>query len=868
MPLEYRNSDFVLKVVDNSAEVTAKVHKYDAFLDALTTQKFEHVREAVRTAIKYFITKLFDTTEAAATLNYVDNNNAKLRAKYGNQNEYLDKLLIREKKSFTIDLATGTGKSWAIYGVAAIMLSEGLVDKVLVLCPSLTIEEELTKKFELFSGNAVLTDILSSLGACFPTPSIKNANKDILNGDICVENIHAAYQRTGSSIQSSFKGKGERTLVISDEAHHIYSEIEGIRNKWLAFLTNKDYNFKYLLGVTGTPYISDEYFHDVIYRYSLREAMNDGIVKQIDYKIEQESRDPDRGNIYDETYQIHGRNRIEYCSKLKPITIIVTDTILNCIQVWDNLVEYIRCKEKCSRENAASKVIWVTSGLPSNGNEKSLAERILPEAEKARKKNLILLKTVDEPTNPVEWIVSVSMLTEGWDVKNVFQIVPHNNRAFSSKLLISQVLGRGLRIPQGLTLPIKVTVNNHERWTETIRNLYNEVLEIENRLSWKYWEERKQYVFPLYNLDYSISQDSEHIDAISGIELQTIEFNNQERQWEETSTYNLSGAVRFTVEAKDVFSIQEAARGIKLFLKEKDPEVANNWTTQQIENSLVANLESRGLDSAFLSKENLEAAQKAFSKLISQPATKSPRVKMTSDSLVEIKITTLSPQTFSESLLKRNGRLFYEKNSANSLSNEQKCLLERFIKDRKEYSSVIERIESSGGNVSEIEFLQNNFSEISSENFKTPLNLIFVSHSPEVSFIQSVFNNIDLFDSFLKSPDKGFYSFPYSYTPDGREEAYAKQENFNPDFFLKVNGQEIVLVVEIKSDGDIHPKNKAKLTYGLQHFTELNKKLEEVNQSWRYCFYFLSPDDFVYFFQNVKNGNYDWQSDFMRALME
>ena len=54
---------------------------------------------------------------------------------------------------------------------------------------------------------------------------------------------------------------------------------------------------------------------------------------------------------------------------------------------------------------------------------------------------------VDNPQSKVEWIISVSMLTEGWDVKNVFQIIPHEERAFNSKLLIAQVLGRGLRVP-------------------------------------------------------------------------------------------------------------------------------------------------------------------------------------------------------------------------------------------------------------------------------------------------------------------------------------------------------------------------------------------------------------------------------------
>jgi hypothetical protein len=42
------------------------------------------------------------------------------------------------------------------------------------------------------------------------------------------------------------------------------------------------------------------------------------------------------------------------------------------------------------------------------------------------------------------------MLSEGWDVKNVFQIVPHEERAFNSKLLIAQVLGRGLARIQAL----------------------------------------------------------------------------------------------------------------------------------------------------------------------------------------------------------------------------------------------------------------------------------------------------------------------------------------------------------------------------------------------------------------------------------
>jgi type III restriction enzyme len=58
------------------------------------------------------------------------------------------------------------------------------------------------------------------------------------------------------------------------------------------------------------------------------------------------------------------------------------------------------------------------------------------------KDNIEILRKVHDSSNPVEWICSVAMLTEGWDVPNVFQIVPSEEKAFNSKLLISQVIGR------------------------------------------------------------------------------------------------------------------------------------------------------------------------------------------------------------------------------------------------------------------------------------------------------------------------------------------------------------------------------------------------------------------------------------------
>lgn len=124
------------------------------------------------------------------------------------------------------------------------------------------------------------------------------------------------------------------------------------------------------------------------------------------------------------------------------------------------------------------------------------------------KSNIPILRRVDDKDNPIEWITSVSMLSEGWDVKNVFQIVPHEERAFNSKLLIAQVLGRGLRIPEVYrgNQPV-TTVFNHDKWSESIKHLVDEVLEIEKRIHSYPIEKKEDYNFDLYNIDYKRAEE-------------------------------------------------------------------------------------------------------------------------------------------------------------------------------------------------------------------------------------------------------------------------------------------------------------------------------------------------------------------------
>ena len=138
----------------------------------------------------------------------------------GKIEDYLNSLQIRDKLHANIDLATGTGKSYVIYGIAQIMLGLGLVKRVLVLCPSTTIEKGLKDKFNDLTSMGELRESIPE-SAKIKYPRIIDANQTINEGDICVENIHAVYENTGSSIDDSFKNGGSDTLVLNDESHHL-----------------------------------------------------------------------------------------------------------------------------------------------------------------------------------------------------------------------------------------------------------------------------------------------------------------------------------------------------------------------------------------------------------------------------------------------------------------------------------------------------------------------------------------------------------------------------------------------------------------------------------------------------------------------
>ena len=477
----FNQKDLILKVNKNYDKSKLNIDKWEAFLDVLCGDR-NYQKDAIKSAVVYLASGMYSSIEDIVKENY--DNNPELRKRYLKLEDYIYKLQMKNKLFANIDLATGTGKSYVIYGIAQILLSEKIVKRVLVLCPSLTIEKGLTKKFEDLSSNADLRNAMPK-EVVGTTPRIISADSTIREGDICVENIHAVYETTGSSIKDSFKNGGEDTLVLNDESHHIFNKTnEKDIKKWKEFLLNEDYNFKYILGFTGTAYIDDEYFNDVIYRYSLRSAIDDKIVKTIDY-VQKDDVSRDREYKFQKIRENHETNKRKY-PNIKPISILITKDIKSAKNLYEDFIDFMCDFEKIERETAERKVLIVTSDVK-------------------HKANVSMLDFVDSKDNSFEWIISVSMLTEGWDVKNVFQIVPWEDRAFNSKLLIAQVLGRGLRIPPEYSNPQpSVIVFNHDSWSKNIKSLVNEVLEIETRIisTVKYDGDRNKYNFVVKNLLY------------------------------------------------------------------------------------------------------------------------------------------------------------------------------------------------------------------------------------------------------------------------------------------------------------------------------------------------------------------------------
>lgn len=841
----FKQKDLVLHVDRAYNPLTLDLDAWRPFLDRLCGDR-AYQKEAIETAVLYLAAGNHHSLAELAEKNYAAN--AVLREKYPTIEAFRKVLQLPDQLYATLDLATGTGKSYVIYGIAQIMLGLGLVDRVLVLCPSLTIEAGLTEKFVALSGDAALkAQIPATASVC--NPRIVSADRTVLPGDVCVENIHAVYENTGSSIADSFGGSGERVLVLNDEAHHIFNKAAGTAKKdqnikrWKGFLQDAAYGFRYILGFTGTAYIEDEYFADVICRYSLRQAIEDHVVKNIDYIREDDSKDDDER--LQKIYQNHLENIHRY-PQIKPLTILVNSSIAQAKELARLLTDFLGEQIEGGRAEAEKKVLVVTSH-PSHSA------------------NVARLPLVDDSDDPTEWIVSVSMLTEGWDVKNVLQIVPWRDRAFHSKLLIAQVLGRGLRLPVAYRNPVpRVTVFNHRSWSGKIRRLVDEVLEIETRVSSVALSGpgRADYHFVVRNMRYkNILVETETPTAGGTLDFSRllrdgILLVTQKEEEEKGATYDAAVGGESTERSYTVRHSTWTVEDVldKLFdeFEQRDWEgrvlkLGEREYTQEllppradIRALIELSMKKRGNRGVRIVEKNVHHILNAFAPLLRRKSKSVASVSRLGE-FFEVDTRKLEAQSTGIGNLRRGHTVFYTGSWREEVADEeQRAVMEDLIEDESLPRSALK--------------------EKSVYLLKTPVTTVLTASEPERKFVQELCKKetARIVTAWVKSRDRHFYEIEYSYrygSADSNTRKYF-HGRFNPDFFILAEwgGVRWVLVVEIKADGDVCEENRAKLRHARQHVNELNERLAQEGICERYIFHILSPEAYATFFSCLQDG--------------
>jgi type III restriction enzyme len=813
---QFAVDDLVLPVSHSYDPAKLDLASYEDFIDAVVAGR-DYSKQAIHATLRLMAGGRYASTQELAEEAFATS--AGLERRYGTLGRLLERLPFPGMLSCSLDLATGTGKSYVMFCLARIMLNEGLVNRVLLLCPSLTIEAGLIAKFDALLADGDLTALLPD-GPGTRLPDRVDATTTVKEGEICIENIHAVYETTGSSIHDSFEGHGAATLVLSDEAHHMYSPGDKQLRKWREFIASPAYRFRYHVGLSGTCYVNNDYFADVVHRYSIRDAINDRWVKDVFYVAKDESTTDDAR--FQKLLEQHEKNRDTY-KPLKPLTIAVTKNIKAAEELEEALVAFLAKHLLGGRAEAESRVLVVTS------------------SEKHRT-NVLKLPTVDDHANAVEWIVSVSMLTEGWDVKNVFQIYPHEKRAFNSKLLVAQVLGRGLRRPTGIHAEPRVFVFNHQKWAPEVEELVAEVLDQETTIAQRPTDKRVVGHFDIHTLTFTEKPTGiQAKDIEKPRDIKKLNLRPQRDAPESTEFVSVSDTeqkvVLTTLVRETYYPMAEVVADVRQRMLMHDKltggSLATAYPKKRVEELVRAALKRLKVKGTAVSQENRQLIMSAFGSL-RQKRTRAGAVVALEPSGVTVKSTAdMGPVRERISGLTSHIGLFDDELSPQLGTDDDAAALKKALAI--EVPTFRRPIPNS--------FL-----------FKSPVNVVLTAYTPERLFVERLFSDVNAaaLKAWVKAPDVGFYDIEYGYQPGGN--GRSRRGRFNPDFFLLRDSAEEVIVVEVKADNDITDQNTGKLLYATAHFKKVNELLGKKRQKRRYQFHFLSPGDYDDFFAALRDG--------------
>ena len=361
----------------------------------------------------------------------------------------------RDFMSLTFALATGVGKTRLMGAFIAYLYTKHGIKNFFVVAPNTTIYEKL--KRDLNDTNSPKY-VFKGLG-CFSTPpqiitddEYKEKTISLYESDIRVfiynidkfnkesANMKRLNEMIGDSFYDYLSNLPDLVLIM-DESHHYRAE------KGAQALND----LKPLLGLelTATPLVTKGSkqvpFKNVVFEYPLSKAIEDGYTRtpfavtrsDIDfYNFGDEQLDKlmlldgischEKAKRQLELYAVNNSTPEQPVRKVKPFMLVVCKDTTHA--TW--VKSYI-CSEEFREGAYRDKTIVVHS--KQKGAESDFNTRLLLDVEK--------------PDNPVEIVIHVNMLKEGWDVNNLYTIVPL--RTAASKILREQMVGRGLRLPYG-----------------------------------------------------------------------------------------------------------------------------------------------------------------------------------------------------------------------------------------------------------------------------------------------------------------------------------------------------------------------------------------------------------------------------------
>ena len=276
----------------------------------------------------------------------------------------------------------------------------------------------------------------------------------------------------------------DELMVLNDEAHHIhdprmawFKSIEDIHNR----LLQKGASLSMQLDVTATPRANNgAIFVQTVSDYPLVEAIAQNVVK---HPVLPDG--PSRAKLverqsakYTEKYAdyldlgvIEWRKAKDEHDKMnkKAILFVMTDDTKNC----DDVADYLRGHYP---ELAGDATLVIHTNKSGEISE-STSGKNKDELDKLREQ----ANSIDSLESPARAIVSVMMLKEGWDVRNVTTIVGLRAYSAKSNILPEQTLGRGLRKMYPGGVEEYVSVVGTDAFMEFVESIKNEGVEFERK---------------------------------------------------------------------------------------------------------------------------------------------------------------------------------------------------------------------------------------------------------------------------------------------------------------------------------------------------------------------------------------------------